>query len=310
MGIVESAVSFMERIAADNSHGYDQRYRWGERGDYDCSSLVITAYQQAGVPVKDRGATYTGNMYSVFTACGFKDVTASVNRANGSGLMRGDVLLNHRDHVAVYCGNGKEVEASINEFGGVTGGAAGDQTGAEILVRPYRNYPWDAVLRYPEAPVDPNKFYFTVEELKASDKGLNVYRFQCILKGRGFYKGALDRSYGEQTKAAVKAFQKAAGLPQTGACDLATWDTMLGLPRNGYTYTVEPRQWSIKRTADVNVLLAQEILKATGYYTAALTWNFNRPLQKSLKAFQKATKKLEVNGKLDVPTLRWLIGQD
>lgn len=68
--------------------------------------------------------------------------------ANGSGLVRGDVLLNHVHHVAMYCGNGKEVEASINEMGSATGGEPGDQTGKEFLIRSYRNYPWDCVLRY------------------------------------------------------------------------------------------------------------------------------------------------------------------
>lgn len=50
----------------------------------------------------------------------------------------------------MYIGDGQEVEASINEFGGVTGGQPGDQTGWEFTVRSYRNYPWDCVLRYPE----------------------------------------------------------------------------------------------------------------------------------------------------------------
>lgn len=145
--IVEKAVEWMETTANDSSHGYDQIYRWGERGDYDCSSAVITAYQQAGIPVKTNGATYTGNMYDVFTKCGFVDVTASVNLQTGAGMKRGDVLLNHVHHVAMHCGNGMEVEASINEFGGATGGTPGDQTGSEFLKKPYRNYPWNCVLR-------------------------------------------------------------------------------------------------------------------------------------------------------------------
>lgn len=144
---VESAISWMEKMAADNSHGYDQIYRWGERGDYDCSSAVITAYQQAGIPVKANGATYTGNMYSVFTKCGFRDVTAACNLSTGAGMIRGDVLLNHVHHTAMFCGNGMEVEASINEFGGATGGKPGDQTGLEFLKKAYRNYPWNCVLR-------------------------------------------------------------------------------------------------------------------------------------------------------------------
>lgn len=138
----------METWAKDDSHGYDQDYRWGEKGDYDCSSAVIQAWQNAGVPVKSGGATYTGDMKNVFLKNGFVDVTSKVNVATGSGLLRGDVLLNEAHHVAMYCGNGKEVEASINEKGTAHGGKPGDQTGKEFLIRSYRNYPWNCVLRY------------------------------------------------------------------------------------------------------------------------------------------------------------------
>ena len=116
----EKATAQMEAWAADPATGYDQANRWGP--DYDCSSAVIEAWELAGVPVKTRGATYTGNMRGVFLRCGFEDVTQSVNLSNGEGLQRGDVLLNIQHHTAMYCGNGMEVEASINENGGVTGG--------------------------------------------------------------------------------------------------------------------------------------------------------------------------------------------
>lgn len=147
----EKAIRQMETWAKDDSHGYDQDYRWGEKGDFDCSSAVIQAWQNAGVPVKSGGATYTGDMKNVFLKNGFADVTSKVNVATGSGLLRGDVLLNEAHHVAMYCENGKEVEASINEKGTAHGGKPGDQTGKEFLVRSYRNYPWDCVLRYQES---------------------------------------------------------------------------------------------------------------------------------------------------------------
>ena len=150
MSKTEKATKQMESWAQDSSYGYDQDYRWGEKGDFDCSSAVIQAWQNAGVPVKTKGATYTGDMKTVFLSCGFKDVTSKVNRSTGSGLLRGDVLLNETHHVAMYCGNGKEVEASINEKGNAHGGQPGDQTGKEFLIRSYRNYPWDCVLRYSE----------------------------------------------------------------------------------------------------------------------------------------------------------------
>ena len=107
----ESAVQWAIGIANDNRHGYSQANRWGNP-DYDCSSLVISAWQQAGVPVKSNGATYTGNMYNVFRACGFTDVTSSCNRATGAGMQRGDVLLNVKYHTAMYIGGGQMVQAS------------------------------------------------------------------------------------------------------------------------------------------------------------------------------------------------------
>lgn len=146
----EKAIRKMEQWARDDSHGYDQTYRWGEKGDYDCSGSVISAWDESGVPVKKAGATFTGNMYKAFLSCGFKDVTSAVNMKTGKGLRRGDVLLRKYKHVAMHCGNGREVEASINEKGKVRGGKPGDQTGREFLIRSYRNYPWDCVLRYSE----------------------------------------------------------------------------------------------------------------------------------------------------------------
>lgn len=146
--VIEKAVTWALQVAQDPAHGYDQTHRWGP--DYDCSSLVISAWQQAGVQVKTAGATYTGNMLSTFLRCGFEDVTAEVNLNTGTGLQRGDVLLNVKHHTAMSIGSGQIVHASINERGKATGGKTGDQTGREICVRSYYRYPqgWDKVLRY------------------------------------------------------------------------------------------------------------------------------------------------------------------
>ena len=126
-------------IALDDSHGYDQAYRWGERGDYDCSSLVVSSLKAAGL--NTGGATYTGNMKSQLTANGFIWVT------DFSDLRAGDILLNEAFHTAIYLGNGILVHASGNEFDDAVGGIPGDQTGEEIYIRTYYWRPWNGVLR-------------------------------------------------------------------------------------------------------------------------------------------------------------------
>lgn len=136
MGVIDKAVSWAIDIANDDSY----KYVWGgwgaSDGGYDCGHFVITAYRQAGI---DTGASYTGDMYSCFTAKGFKDVTSSCNLSTGAGMKKGDVLLNTGKHAAmVQIDGGTTVEARGRSYGIVANVA-------------YRNYPWDFVLRYPES---------------------------------------------------------------------------------------------------------------------------------------------------------------
>ena len=228
--VIERAARWMEDTANDNSHGYDQIYRWNERGDYDCSSAVITAWETAGVPVKSNGATYTGNMYSVFTKLGFKDVTSSVNLSTGAGLVRGDVLLNHVHHTAMYIGNGREVEASINEKGTATYGTPGDQTGREFLIMNYRNYPWDCVLRYkgsgtsaatPSVPT-PDNIIDSYPTIQQGSMGTYVVKLQKFLNQLG-WDLVEDGDFGPKTRTAVTEFQKKYSLVVDGIVGQKTW---------------------------------------------------------------------------------------
>lgn len=232
MGVIDNAVTRALEIAADDSHGYDQSQRWGP--DYDCSSLVIDCFKHAGLPLS---CTYTGNMRSDMMRCGFEDVTGSVDLGTGAGLERGDVLLNHVHHTALYIGGGQLVQASINEYGTTTGGRTGDQTGREIYTRGYYNYPWDVVLRYngsaenidpssPEMPKLNRNITVSLPEIQNGDIDVSVAMLQAALKYKGYNPRWVDGEFGAQTGAALKAFQSDHGLDADAICGKATWNEM------------------------------------------------------------------------------------
>lgn len=152
------------RMVDDNRFGYSWGERWGASneqwnvdgqtftmsvGDYDCSSSTIQAWRKALLGTKYAGAldgaTYTGNMRSVFTRSGLFEWKPMSFLAEP-----GDLYLNESSHVAMCYTQHPDIltEFCINEFGGTYGGQRGDQTGGEAAVHNYYDYPWDGILHY------------------------------------------------------------------------------------------------------------------------------------------------------------------
>lgn len=232
--VIQSAVAWARRIAADDAHGYDQTNRWGV--DYDCSSFVISAFKAAGVPLE---CTYTGNMRGDMLRRGFIDVTATVNLSNGAGVAAGDVLLNYTRHTALALGGGRIVQASINERGTVTNGLPGDQTGREICERAYYNYPWDCVLRFGGSDgaaaaeetgrgLAPSYWYnLSLPLLKPGMTDSTVNTVQHLLRAYSCYSGDITGIMDAATVEAVKAYQTAHGLDPDGEVGKNTWSKLL-----------------------------------------------------------------------------------
>lgn len=73
---------------------------------------------------------------------------------------------------------------------------------------------------------------FLVPAMKAGafgsgSAGPDVFAVQGMLKSLGYYSGTITGYYGEQTVQGVKSFQKAYGLPTTGAVDGRTLQSIL-----------------------------------------------------------------------------------
>lgn len=233
---IESACQWMINLANDNSHGYDQIHRW--LPDVDCSSSVILAWENAGVLVKENGATYTGNMKKAFVACGFE---ALVYR-KGMPLKRGDVVVcdhysknTYYGHTLLYLGDGNIVQASINEKGTTKGGKTGDQTGREIATGKFYEYSkgWDYVLRYKE---DEAIKMVTVQlpELSKGSIGPAVGTLQVLLNSLGF-KGengkvlTVDHSFGKNVAFAVHNAQVSFDLNPDEVVGSRSWSAFLGV---------------------------------------------------------------------------------
>lgn len=233
MSVVETAVNYAISIANDNSHGYDQINRWGN--DYDCSSLVISAYEKAGLKLRENGASYTGNMKLAFLKCGFE----AFNYVKGMRLLRGDVLLNEQHHTCMYIGDNKIVQASINEKGKITGGKTGDQTGREISVGNFYEYSkgWDCVLRYQwdnkqEMEQETKTVNIELISLTHGMKNEQVKTVQRLLNALGYVgangkKLTTDGDFGSNTLYAVNKLQQDFLGYHDGIVGQKTWTKLL-----------------------------------------------------------------------------------
>ncbi len=149
------------------------------------------------------------------------------------------------------------------------------------------------------------------------DERTETAAVQEALKELGFYSGKADGVFGSVTRQAVTAYQKANGLKQTGAADVATQKKLFeGASKNskGKLATVTTAAASLDFTlrtghTGVAVKALQNKLKDLGYYKKAVDGQYGAGTVSAVKAFQKA-KGLSQTGKADGKTQRLLYGQE
>lgn len=136
---VENAVKWMVDKATNNYITYSQSNRNLNNPaglSYDCSSFVITAFNQAGF---DINSSYTGDMKSGFTSEGWEWHPVYNGTITADMLVRGDILLNEGKHTQVYIGNNQDVNCG--------------STPARVMshINYYSGGGWDGYLHYPQS---------------------------------------------------------------------------------------------------------------------------------------------------------------
>ena len=92
-----------------------------------------------------------------------------------------------------------------------------------------------------EKPSDPAPDKLDYPTLRRSDKGEKVRLMQSLLSDRGFDLGkyGIDGDFGSATEAALRSFQRSAGLTVDGVCGPKTWAALLDTAKPSlYTVTI------------------------------------------------------------------------
>jgi hypothetical protein len=132
LAMVERAAQYMEQICADDAFGYSQgkTQRWdgyraikanggvvsGARGDFDCSTLVISCYIFAGLDMAPDG--YTGNLRARLLATGkFKSYSDSAHLGTDKLAKCGGIYLrNGHTLMALEDGGGASGTADTSDL--------------------------------------------------------------------------------------------------------------------------------------------------------------------------------------------------
>lgn len=117
--------------------------------------------------------------------------------------------------------------------------------------------------------------------LRRGSRGPMVVRLQNGLNRAGFNVGTVDGLFGTRTQAAVRAFQRSVGLPETGVVDLNTW--LLLAP------FLDSRDILLRRgDRGMLVRIAQTALARAGFSPGTIDGIFGPNTQAAVRAFQQA----------------------
>ena len=213
---VREKIARCMQAACDNKHvGYDQYQRdslYKEAKQYgfdiskvnknvetDCSALVRVCVNYAGIAV---GSFRTTNQASILMETGaFDKYTDDAHCKKSANLLRGDILVTKtQGHTVVVLSDGSNAAKERKAYSDVA-----SEPGI----------------------------------LKKGSEGAGVTAMQKVLAALGYDLGpyGIDGDFGDDTEAALRKFQKKAGLDQSGIYDAKTREALMAASNSGSAQT-------------------------------------------------------------------------
>lgn len=190
---------------------------------HDCAGLV-KGYLMTPTPDETPNAPAVYNAKYDFSANGMIAQCKEQGAYSSIPEIAGLVVWKN-NHMGIYIGGGKVIEAKGHAYGVVTT--------TDTKWEKWGKLPW---LEYAEetAPVLPTACICTLPILRRGDKRNEVSLVQLMLNRLG-YKGkdgkdlAIDKSFGGNTEFAVNAFKKSHGMVEDGAVNANVWATLIAI---------------------------------------------------------------------------------
>jgi peptidoglycan hydrolase-like protein with peptidoglycan-binding domain len=253
--LAEKAAKYMEEICANNSFGYSQYTRWdgynsivanggkvqGARGDFDCSSLVISCYALAGLPITT-GSGYTGTIEKTMLDSGkftaYKDAQHIYKDIYGK---RGGIYLNTKNHVCMALSNGSMAAASPKPDNKVETPKPNTTSSSTSTTYSLTDFVTDvqvvlgASVDGIAGPETLNKTITVSRYRNATHPVVKYIQKRLLAMGKKLPVYGADGDFGAETEAAVKSLQQDIYPTQYYNVDgeisrrAATWEKLLGL---------------------------------------------------------------------------------
>ena len=159
---------------------------------------------------------------------------------------------------------------------------------------------------------------YTDQQKKEHIRELQTYLYGISLFDRRIPQALPDGVYDSSTVQAVKAFQRAYGLPDTGETDTATWDRIAAIYRDYLdgapaAYHVFPsRSFRVCQgdSGELVYILQAMLMKAAAWYDnmpkVAVSGEFDEASVKAVRVFQSCCG-LDDSGTVDCTTWNMLV---